>query len=58
MLSPAPLHPALQAVVVGTDGGERRGILGVLDGFSPLGVEDEADIKARKDLLRMIGYKR
>lgn len=46
------------AVVVGKDGAERRGILGVLDGFCPLGVEDEADIKARKDLLRMIGYKR
>lgn len=30
------------AVVVGKDGGERRGILGVLDGFQPLGVEDEA----------------
>lgn len=46
------------AIVVGNDGGERRGILGVLDGFSPLGVEDEKDIQARKDLLRMIGYKR
>ncbi|KAI7836644.1 hypothetical protein COHA_009529 [Chlorella ohadii] len=46
------------AVVIGKDGGERRGILGVLDGFCPLGVENEADITARKDLLRMIGYKR
>ena len=28
-------------MVVGRDGGERRGILGVLDGFAPLGVEDD-----------------
>jgi uncharacterized protein len=34
-----------------------RGILGVVDGFSPKGVEDEADIKWRKDFLRQIGYK-
>ena len=34
-----------------------RGILGVVDGFSPKGVEDEGDIKWRKDFLRKIGYK-
>ena len=34
-----------------------RGILGVVDGFSPRGVEDEAEIKWRKDFLRQIGYK-
>lgn len=34
-----------------------RGILGVIDGFSPRGVEDEAEIKWRKDFLRTIGYK-
>jgi len=34
-----------------------RGILGVVDGFSPKGVEDEAGITWRKDFLRMIGYK-
>jgi adenosine/AMP kinase len=34
-----------------------RGILGVVDGASPLGVEAEADIQWRKDLLRTIGYK-
>ena len=33
------------------------GILGVVDGFSPKGVEDENGIKWRKDFLRMIGYK-
>jgi adenosine/AMP kinase len=34
-----------------------RGILGVVDGFLPKGVEDEAQIKWRKDFLRQIGYK-
>jgi adenosine/AMP kinase len=33
-----------------------RGILGVVDGFSPKGVEDDEGIKWRKDFLRMIGY--
>ncbi len=35
-----------------------RGILGVIDGESPLGVEDEEGKKKRHGLLRMIGYKR
>ena len=34
-----------------------RGILGVVDGFPPLGVENEEDAQWRKDLLRAIGYK-
>ena len=34
-----------------------RGILGVVDGFAPKGVEDEGDIQWRKDFLRQIGYK-
>ena len=34
-----------------------RGILGVVDGDSPLGVETETDVAARKELLRQIGYK-
>ena len=34
-----------------------RGILGVVDGFSPKGIEDEEGITWRKDFLRMIGYK-
>lgn len=34
-----------------------RGILGVIDGFSPKGVEDDGEIKWRKDFLRQIGYK-
>ena len=34
-----------------------RGILGVVDGFSPKGIEDEEGITWRKDFLRTIGYK-
>jgi hypothetical protein len=44
-----------QVVVAQTDQG--RGILGVIDGASPLGVEAESDIVWRKELLRKIGYK-
>jgi hypothetical protein len=43
-------------VVVGeTEQG--RGILGVIDGFKSKGIETEADIQKRKELLRKIGYK-
>jgi adenosine/AMP kinase len=34
-----------------------RGVLGVIDGFSPKGVEEEKDRVWRKDLLRKFGYK-
>src|SRR5574341_501259 len=34
-----------------------RGILGVVDGFSPKGVEESDDIVWRKELLRKFGYK-
>jgi uncharacterized protein len=34
-----------------------RGILGVVDGFAPKGIEGEDDIAWRKSLLRQIGYK-
>lgn len=34
-----------------------RGILGVIDGFSPKGIEGEEDIAWRKNFLRQIGYK-
>ena len=34
-----------------------RGVLGVIDGMTPLGVETDSDIAARKKLLREIGYK-
>ena len=42
-------------IVAATDLG--RGILGVVDGASPQGVETDADIAWRRDFLRKIGYK-
>lgn len=44
-----------QVVVADSQGG--RGILGVIDGSSPKGLEDEAEIAWRKGFLRMVGYK-
>jgi len=44
-----------EVVVAVTEHG--RGILGVIDGQPPLGVEAEEDIAARKSLLRRFGYK-
>ncbi|HHS13034.1 MAG TPA: hypothetical protein ENN03_04615 [bacterium] len=44
-----------QVLVAETDQG--RGILGVVDGQAPSGVEKEDDIRKRKDFLRSIGYK-
>ena len=35
-----------------------RGVLGVIDGNSPKGVETDKDVQERKEFLRMIGYKR
>jgi adenosine/AMP kinase len=46
----------VQAIVVETEQG--RGILGVVDGESPKGVEGQDDVRARRDFLRTIGYKR
>lgn len=43
--------------VIVAESEQGRGILGVIDGFSPKGVEDEQGIAWRKDFLRMIGYK-
>ncbi|MFA5874011.1 MAG: adenosine-specific kinase [Anaerolineales bacterium] len=37
--------------------GQGRGILGVVDGSAPKGIEDEEDIAWRKSFLRKIGYK-
>jgi uncharacterized protein len=34
-----------------------RGIVGIIDGNSPLGIETESDIEKRKSFLRKIGYK-
>ena len=46
----------LEVVVAETAQG--RGVVGVIDGASPVGVEQEADRQWRADLLRKIGYKR
>ncbi len=46
----------VEVVIAETDQG--RGILGVIDGYSPKGVEGEADAQARRQFLRKIGYKR
>jgi uncharacterized protein len=37
--------------------GRGRGIIGVIDGSPPLGIEQEADVAERRGLLRAIGYK-
>jgi adenosine/AMP kinase len=43
--------------VILVESSQGRGVLGVIDGFSPKGVEGPADLQWRKDLLRKIGYK-
>lgn len=45
----------VEVVVAHTEQG--NGILGVIDGFSPKGVEGDQDIAKRKSFLRAIGYK-
>jgi len=45
----------VEVVVAATDRG--RGVLGVVDGQPPLGVEGAGDVAARHDFLRKIGYK-
>ena len=46
---------SVEVVIAKTQQG--RGILGVIDGLKPKGIESEEDITWRKDLLRKIGYK-
>lgn len=46
----------LQVVVGETDQG--RGVLGVIDGEPPVGIESEKDRQDRQAFLRTIGYKR
>lgn len=45
----------VQVIVAETEQG--RGVLGVIDGYRPMGVEGEKDIQDRKQFLRKIGYK-
>jgi len=49
---------ANQLEVVLADNGRGRGVLGVIDGLKPQGIENAEDVAWRKDLLRKIGYKR
>ena len=50
----ATANPA-EIILAETEQG--RAILGVVDGFSPKGIEGEDEITWRKEFLRMIGYK-
>ncbi len=45
----------IQVIVAETDQG--RAIIGIVDGYPPVGVETEEDKKERKEFLRKIGYK-
>jgi adenosine/AMP kinase len=47
---------AVSAIVAETE--EGRGVLGVIDGSPPSGVEDAEGVRWRRDLLRKIGYKK
>ena len=46
----------VEIIVAQTEQG--RGVLGVIDGSSPKGLESEKDVTARVELLRKFGYKR
>lgn len=46
----------VEVLITETDQG--RGVVGVVDGYSPKGVEDEAARNRRREFLRTIGYKR
>jgi len=45
----------LEVIIAETEQG--RGIIGVIDGLKSKGIENENDMKARKEFLRKIGYK-
>jgi adenosine/AMP kinase len=45
----------VQVIVAETEQG--RGVLGVVDGFAPKGVEQDSDVEWRRQFLRKIGYK-
>ena len=45
----------VEVIVAQTEQG--RGVLGVIDGYAPKGVEGPEDVKHRKEFLRQIGYK-
>jgi len=43
--------------VIVAESGQGRGVIGVIDGMKPLGVESGPEIAERKELLRRFGYK-
>lgn len=45
----------VKVIIAGSD--EGYGILGVIDGSRPKGIENDADLTWRKEFLRKIGYK-
>jgi hypothetical protein len=45
----------VEVIIAQTDLG--RGVLGVIDGYPPKGVETNKDVQERKEFLRKIGYK-
>jgi len=45
----------VEVIVAVTEQG--RGVMGVVDGLPPKGVETQSDVAARKEFLRKIGYK-
>ncbi len=45
----------VQVLVAETPAG--RGVVGVIDGQPPVGIESDDDVRTRKDLLRVLGYK-
>ena len=49
---------ANQVEVIIAETGQGRGILGVIDGESPRGIESGEDMEERQSFLRTIGYKR
>jgi adenosine/AMP kinase len=51
----ATANPVEIVVAVSEQG---RGVMGVIDGSSPKGVEGPAEINAREEMLRKFGYKR
>jgi len=45
------------SVIIAENDNQQRGVMGVLDGFKPLGCETSEDTDSRKQFLRMTGYK-
>lgn len=45
----------LEVIIAETEQG--RGVIGVIDGFTPLGVEDEKERSERRRIIRELGYK-